>query len=866
MRPQPPHNALKFLRWFCREDYIEEIEGDLTEVFEKQCEQSPGKAKRKFIWSVVKYFRPEFIKSFRSHYYINHAGMVRHNVLITWRNFLRYKSSFFINLAGLSAGLACTLLIYLWVNDEMHIDKFNEKDAQLYQVFQNLNTGTAIETIEYTPGLLAKTLAEEMPEVEYATAVIPPYWFSGNGIVSVGDSRLKVTPQYVSKDYFSVFTCPIIEGNRNQLLTDNQAVLLSRSLAMKLFHTTENIIGKTIQWDHSETVTGEYFITGIFEDSPENASVKSDILFNYELFVTKRPGMLEWGNSDPCTYVILKKNADVDAFNRKITGLKRQKTGNKEEGTLEAQHYSSKYLYGHYQLERGGYGGGRIKYVKLFSTIAVFILVIACINFMNLSTARASRRLKEIGIKKAIGAGRRSLIYQHLGEAMMVTFFSLLIAIALVYLLLPAFNEITAKHLAFHFNAELLLMLIGIVVFTGLISGSYPALYLSGFNPAVVLKGKLITGFGEVWARKGLVVFQFALSIILIVCVLVVYKQIEFIQSKNLGYDRDNIVFFEMEKPNEVRLQTFLSEIKKIQGVVKASSFDHNLLGDHGGTTGMEWEGKDPALKIQYANLEVGYDFIETVGIEMEAGRAFSREISPERQIIFNEDAIEKMGIKDPVGKIIKLWGEERQIVGVTKNFNFESLYEEIGPAFFQLYPESRNIMVKIQAGTAQTTIHSLEKLYRHFSPGLAFDYKFLDTDYQALYAAEQRIGILSRYFAAIAILISCLGLFGLAAFTAERRIKEIGIRKILGATDAGIISLLSADFTKMVIAAIAIGLPVSYFIGYRWLENFAYHIDLEWWFFIGAGLTALIIAWITVGTQTLKAARVNPAACLRNE
>jgi putative ABC transport system permease protein len=866
MKPQPPHNAVKFLRWFCREDYIEEIEGDLTEVFEKQYGQSPDKAKRKFVWSVVKYFRPEFIKSFSSFYNLNHAGMVRHNILITWRNFLRYKSSFFINLAGLSAGLACALLIYLWVNDEMQVDKFNEKDAQLYQVFQNLNTGNAIETIEYTPGLLAKTLAEEMPEVEYATAVIPPYWFSGKGIISVGDSRLKVTPQYVSRDYFNVFTCPIIEGNRNQLLVDNQAVLLSRSLAMRLFHTTDKIIGKTIQWDHSERFNGEYFITGIFEDSPDNASTKIDILFNYELFLTKRPGMLNWGNSDPCTYVILKKDADVDAFNRKIVDLKRQKTGSKEEGTLEAQHYSSKYLYGHYQLERGGYGGGRIKYVRLFSTIAVFILVIACINFMNLSTARASRRIKEIGIKKAIGAGRRALIWQYLGEAMMVTFLSLLVAMALVYLLLPVFNEITAKHLAFQFNADLILTLTGIVVFTGLMSGSYPALYLSGFNPAVVLKGKLITGFGEVWARKGLVVFQFALSIILIVCVLVVYKQIEFIQSKHLGYDRDNVIFFEMEKQQETRLQTFLSEVKKIQGVVKASSFDHNLLGDHGGTDGMEWEGKDPALKMQYASLSVGYDFIETVGIEVAAGRTFSREISPERQIIFNEDAIEKMGIRDPVGKTVKLWGEERQIVGVSKNFNFESLYEEIKPAFFQLDPESRNIMVKIEAGTAQATIHSLEKLYHQFSPGLSFDYKFLDADYQALYAAEQRIGILSRYFATIAILISCLGLFGLAAFTAERRIKEIGIRKILGATDAGIISLLSADFTKMVIAAIAVGLPVSYFVSYKWLESFAYHIDLEWWFFIGAGMTALIIAWITVGTQTLKAARVNPAECLRSE
>jgi putative ABC transport system permease protein len=866
MHTRPPKYALKFLRWFCREDYIEEIEGDLTEVFEKHYKQSPMKAKSKFIWSVIKYFRPEFMKSFRNSYLSNPADMFRHTFLITWRNFLRYKSSFFINLAGLSTGLACALLIYLWVNDEMNIDKFHEKDAHLYQVFQNLSIDNTIETIEYTPGLLAKTLTEEIPEVEYATAVIPPYWFSGNGIISVGNNRLKVTPQYISKDYFNVFTCPVIEGNKDQVLLDNQAVLLSRSIALKLFRTTTSIIGKTIQWDHSEGFNGEYFITGIFEDTPDNASVQPDILFNYELFLTKRPGMQDWGNSDPCTYVILKKDADVDAFNRKIAGLKKRKTGNKDEGSLVAQHYSSKYLYGHYQLEHGGYGGGRIKYVKLFSTIAVFILVIGCINFMNLSTARASRRLKEIGIKKAIGAGRRALIYQYLGEAMMITFLSLLLAMVMVYLLLPAFNEITTKHLAFQFGTELVLTLLGIVVVTGLISGSYPALYLSGFNPAIVLKGKLTTAFGEVWARRGLVVFQFTLSIILIVSVFIIYRQIAFIQSKNLGYDRDNIISFEMEKQPQERLQTFLSELKEIPGVINASNFEHNLLGDHGGTTGIEWEGSDAARNIHYANLAVGYDFIETMNIGMAEGRTFSREISPERQIIFNEAAIEEMGIKDPVGKIVRLWGKEKQIVGVTKNFNFESLYEEIEPAFFQAYPESKNIMVKVHAGSAQTTLRSLEKLYHQFSPGLTFDYKFMDTDYQALYAAEQRVGILSRYFAIIAILISCLGLFGLAAFTAERRIKEIGIRKILGATDVRIVGLLSADFTKMVLVAIVIALPISYFVGLKWLESFAYRIDLEWWYFISAGLAALLIAWFTVGVQTFRAARINPTECLRSE
>ncbi len=862
---KPPRLFLRFFRWFCREDCLEEIEGDLREVFKKQYQSSPLKAKWKFAWNVLKYFRPEFIRSFKSNYHANPTVMFRHNLLITYRSFQRYKSSFFINLIGLSSGLACGLLIYLWVMDELSMDKFHEKDSQLFQVFQTLGAGGNSETIEYTPGILAKTLAEEMPEVELAAAIVPSYWFSSQGIISVGDRRFKVAPQYVSRDFFEVFTYPLVEGNKNELLANKQAVLVSVSLCMRLFQTTTGVLGKNIQWSH-EGISGDYFVTGVFKDVPINSTAKFDVIFNYELFLENRPSLQNWWNSDPCTYVILKKGTDLDAFNAKIEGLKRQKTQNPEEGTFAAQQYSSKYLYGHYQLERGGYGGGRIQYVRLFSVIAIFVLAIACINFMNLSTARASRRLKEIGIKKAVGAGRRALVFQYLGEAMLMTFVSLLVSITLVYLLLPTFNNVTAKQLSFQLDQTMVLSLIGIVAVTGLMSGSYPALYLSGFNPVAVLKGKLATSMGEVWMRRGLVIFQFTLSVILIASVLVVYKQIQFIQSKNLGYSRDNIITFELEWKSEGSLLPFLSEIGKIPGVINSSCYYHNLLGDHGGTGDVHWEGKDPNFKMGFANLEVGFDFIETLGIEIAEGRAFSRDIAPNRQIIFNEEAIRKMGIEEPVGKTVKLWGEEKQIVGVVRDFNFESLYEDIQPCFLQVIPELPNAIVKIKGGTEQASLEQLEKLFHKFSPGLPFEYKFLDSQYQSLYAAEQRVSILSRYFAGIAILISCLGLFGLAAFTAERRVKEIGIRKILGATDFGIVGLLSGDFSKMVLIAIAVALPVSYLIGLKWLESFAYRVDLEWWFFVVAGSAALLIAWVTVSLQTIKAARINPSECLRNE
>ena len=748
----------------------------------------------------------------------------------------------------------------------MSIDKFHENNAQLYQVFQNRNTGSDVETIEYTPGPLASTLASEFPEVELAVSTVPSYWFSGKGLIAVGDTRFKAAPQYASRDFFDVFTFPLIEGNKKEALTSKQGILLSESLCRRLFHTTSDVIGKSVQWDHLEIASGEFFVTGVFKDVPPNSTTTFDVLFSFDLFLEKRPNLQYWYNSDPCTFVLLRRGTDPGVFNAKIEGLRRTKTNNPNESTFAAQRYSEKYLYGHYQLEHGGYGGGRIQYVRLFSVIALFIVAIACINFMNLSTARASRRQKEIGIKKVVGAGRWSIINQYLGEAMLMTFLSLLVALAGTYLLLPAFNTFTGKHLSLDIDPKLLISLISIAGITGFVAGSYPALYLSGFNPVAILKGKITSSRGEVRMRQSLVIFQFTLSVILIASVLVVYRQIQFIQTQNLGYNRDNIVTFEMESKGQGSITSFLDELGKIPGVTHVGSYYHNLLGNHGGIDGIEWDGKDPNLRISYANLEIGFGFIETLGIEMIEGRTFSRDMLPERQIIFNEEAIRKMGIKDPVGKNIRLWGQEKQIVGVARDFNFESLYSDIQPCFMQVFPELPNAIVKIRAGTEKASLNQLEKIYQRFNPGLPFEFSFLDADYQALYIAEQRVGILSRYFAALAILISSLGLLGLALFTAERRTKEISIRKVLGASVAGISGLLSKEFLKPVLVAVAIAVPMAYYLCDRWLQSFAYRVDVDWWMLIGAGAIAIGIAFITISVHVLKAAWMNPAKNLRSE
>jgi predicted permease len=863
MKLHPPQRPLKFLRWFCREDYLEEVEGDLIEVFEKQATVSLRQARRIFTWSVLRYFRPRFIKNFRSLYPTNVMSILRHNFLITFRSFYRHKSSFLINLTGLSTGLACVLLIYLWVHDELHVNQFHENKARLYKVLENRVQADRIWTAESSSGPTADALVADMPEVEYAVTTT----YNDVHTMSIDERPIKAAGLYAGKDYFKMFTFHLLHGRKSDLLKEKNNVVLSESLARKLFNRADDaVLGKTVELDHAR----QYIISGIYEDQPPQATEKPDFVRSFEEFRTDHPDWVStWFSTGANTYVMLKEGVDVNAFNAKIATYVQQKTnGEVKHRTMFLKLYTDKYLYGRY--ENGVEAGGRITYVRLFSAIAVFILVIACINFMNLSTARAARRLKEIGIKKAIGARRNTLVWQHLGESMLLSLVSTLIAIGLVVLLLPYFNVITEKQLTLPFDLVFAGQMLGIVVFTGLLAGSYPALYLSGFNPAAILKGKLTSATGELWVRQGLVVFQFTCSVVFIVAVIVVYRQTQYIQSRSLGYSKNNMIVFEREGKivESENLESFLAALRNVPGIANASATSATLTGHVSGTSGVVWDGKDPNDRTEFENVTVAYDMLETLGFQLSEGRSFSRDFpSDTAHIIFNEAAIAFIGLKDPVGKVIKLWGEDMEIIGVAKNFHFESLHENVRPLFFRLSPENTSrIMARIEPGQEQATVQRLQQFYETYNPGFTFDFRFLDADYQSQYRAEQRVAVLSRYFAGLAILISCLGLFGLTAFTLERREKEIGIRKVLGSGELRIVLLLSRDITKMVLLAIVLALPLSYYLTNSWLSSFAFRIDLNAAYFILSGVVALAITWITVGVQALRAARLNPVQALKRE
>ena len=783
--------------------------------------------------------------------------MIRHNLLIFLRNIKKNKSTFLINIIGLSTGLACVMLIALWVLDELGVDKFHKNESRLYQVIETPEIDGRRVQNPSTAGLLSETMAQEFPEIKNSTSVRE----SKELLFSYEENNFKVKGLFTGTEFFEVFSFQLVQGDKRNILSNKNSVVLSEDLATKLFGGMVNIIGKTVMLNGKTPFT----VSGIVENVPKNSSIQFEFILPFEFFKEISPNALNWDYNTTNVYLVLKDGTNITEFNSKIKnyiGTKTEANGR----LLSSRLFSDNYLYDKFRdrVEKSG----RITYVRLFSLIAFLILVIACINFMNLSTANASRRLKEIGIKKAMGSKRNVLISQYLVESFLMTLLSAILALLIVVLLLPQFNELAAKEMELGFKARYLLVFMATLLATGLLAGSYPAFYLSGLNTITTLKGKLNTTFSDVLARRGLVIFQFVLSTILILSVFIVYKQLEYTQNKNLGYDKENLVYFETDQKVRQNLDTFLSALEQLEGVKSTSSISTNIVGGNNTTTRLQWPGKMPHEQEVFQIRPVNYDMIETLDINILLGRSFSKEYGAEEsKIIFNRTAINVMGLKDPIGKKVSLENTDFEIVGVTEDFHFASLHEEIKPMFFVLRPEwTHTVMAKIQAGKEKIALGKLQDFYERYSPGMDFDYKFLDQTYAAQYAAEQRISTLAKYFAGLAILISCLGLFGLATFNAERKRKEISIRKALGQSATQITLMLSSEFAKPVLISIVISLPIAYLLLNEWILGFAYRISLQIWYFPAAGFAALSLAMLTVGSQAIKAANKNPVHGLRHE
>ena len=768
-----------------------------------------------------------------------------------------------LNLAGLSIGLACTLLIYLWGTDEWSVDKFHSKGDRLYAVMYNIPLGDGkLWTVESTPPPLAEAL-KAFPEVKDVAVIHAPDPDDGpKGVLSVGGKSIKAGELFVTPNFFEVFSFRALAGNMD-------GVMLSEDMATRLFRNAVSAIGKTVKWDRGAGqpggFNGLYKVTGVFARPPANSSLQFDILFPYANYAARDHNRTDWGSSNPFTYLLLKDGVDAAVFSGKLKDFVRDqfKQGDRKwAGTLFLQRFTDLYLYNHYT--DGAVDGGRIAYLRLFSLIAVFILVIGCINFMTLSTARAAGRVKEVGIKKVVGATRAALIAQYLVESLLMALVSLGIAIVLVGLLLPAFNEVTDKHMRLHFDGGTMLAVTCITGLTGLAAGSYPALYLSGFRAAVALKSRF-NGGGASRVRRGLVVFQFTLSLVLIVTVIGVYRQMRLIETKDLGYNRDHIIRIASEGNLQKEQPAFLQAVRSVPGVRGAADMEGDLFGNVSGGSGIDWPGKKQ--DIEFSGLYIDYGIMDLFGMNMAAGRPFSATYGTDSSgVIFNETAIAMMGLKDPIGKSVKLWGEQKHIIGVVKDFHFESLYKRIGPLFLSYRKNTASLFIKVDGRQQETVLAAMRRLYAQFNPGVPMEYSFLEEDYQRLYASEERVAVLSRFFAGLAIIISCLGLFGLAAFTAQKRQKEIGVRKVVGASVRQIVFLLSGEFLRLVVLAVIIAVPVSWWMVEKWLQGFAYREELTGGVFLFAGTGMLVIAFITVALQTIKAARANPVKALRSE
>lgn len=790
--------------------------------------------------------------------------MIKNYIVIAVRNLLRQKGFSFINIFGLALGISCTALIGMWVTDEMSYDKFHKDHERMYRITATLPELKVHAAVTSAP--LALAFKTEIPEVEEAVRMTG----LNRDLVQVDDTKFEEKEIiYADSNFFKIFTFPFIKGDAEHALLNPEGIVLTEEMAMKYFGSTD-VLGKIIRKNSKD----DFSVTGVVANIPDNSHIQFDFVQPMRYLARTNNDLKNniWDNYNYYTYITLTDQAEQSKT--AIAGIekKMQEIYRKNEPVLKVsfvlQPLTKVHLHSNFLADLPGHGNAQNVYI--FTVVAVFILVVACLNFMNLATARAVRRAKEVGLRKVVGAIRPHLIGQFLAESLVVALLALILALLIIYLVLPYFNTLGGKNLALDFtNVKLLAGLLGITVITGLLAGSYPALYLSGFVPATVLKGNFSAGKSGSLFRNTMVVIQFAVSISLIVGTAIVYRQLKYIQELNLGYDKENLLYVRMSGDLWSKYDAFRNSLESNRLTSQYSFISELPTTSSGATIGVEWKGKDPNSQPLFFNTAIDENFEEVFKVTLLDGRGFGENAKADSvYVIVNETALKTMDmpLETAVGSKMTVWGQERTILAVVKDFNFKPVQESIGPMFLFRNTWGGYAMVRTLPGETENTIKALEQICKELNPSYPFEYSFLDTDLANLYKAEQRLGNLFNVFAVLAIVISCLGLYGLSAYLAERRTRELGIRKVLGASGFQLVYLLSATFTVPILIATAIAVPLAWYGMSEWLSRFAYHITIDWTIFVIAFVAALLIAWLTVSFESIKAATTNPVKSLRSE
>ncbi|NVK84958.1 MAG: ABC transporter permease [Cytophagia bacterium] len=785
--------------------------------------------------------------------------MFRTIIKTALRVFWKERAYALLNVLGLTVGITASMLLLIYIQGEKSYDQFHANVDRIYQVMENQDYSGTVFTTSANPGPLKDAMKEAMPEVEY----FAQFTWEQERLFINGDQSFKETGRVASEDFFQIFSVNFIEGSVEKSLTEPTVLYISKSLKEKIF-------GDQSALEKSLTVNGwgEYKVGGVYEDVPSNSSMTFDFVMPYEPWARQNTWLEDWGNNGLRGFVKLQSGVDFESFNEKIKGFVKERN---EGSVVDLFLFPLQDIYLKGSWEEGKQSGGRIVYVRLFSIVAIFILVIACINFMNLATARSTKRAKEVGVKKVVGSSRKQLIFQFIGESVIMALVSAILSGLFISLLIPSLNELIQRQLAFSFqNISQISLLLGTSLVVGFLAGSYPALILSSFKPMSVLKGSFKTSGYSNGIRKGLVVFQFLISTFLIISTLVIHQQMEYVKNKNLGYNKENIVYLPIEGDlaNEESASLFMSRVldnPSFSDVTVASNVPINISISTSG--GLRWEGKTDQNETLFNVIQVGDNFIETLGMEMLEGRAFDPNIvSDSVNIIINEQTAKAMNVEDPLNYPVTFWDRPGKVIGIVKDFHFSSLHQNIEPLVITLRPESAEFFIAKMTGNTEAGVNYLEDLTKELNPNYPFTYRFLDESYENLYRGETTIGLLANYFSGIAIFISLLGLFGLASFAAEQRIKEIGIRKVLGAGIPNLILIMSKGFLILVGVGFLIAAPLAYFFMDNWLGDFEYRIQISAMVFVLAGAASLLITIMTVGYHSIRAASANPVKSLRYE